>query len=392
VMKYTNVILAILVVLLIGCAPAAPQEGGVTEEGVVTEGEVKELPAVRIGVLAPLTGDVANWGADQRAGVELAVQEINNAGGINGRKLEVTYEDGKCNGKDAATSATKLIDVDKVIAIVGGLCSSETLGAAPLAEAAKVTLISPGSSNPSISQSGDYIFRVWPSDVGQGKAMAEEIIKRGHHKVAVIYMNQDYNIGLANAFKENYEKLGGVITAWETYEQDAKDFRTQVAKARATRPDAIYLVPYTIDGGLIIKQIRQLRIALPLFGPETLGSKEAVDTAGKENIEGLVYATAKFDDTAAKAKDVMAKATQIKGSELGVPAVTADAYDAVHLIADALRQVPDQEPTGTIIKDYLYTVKDYEGAGGRLTIDENGDPIKDFQIMEVHNGEFNKAP
>ncbi len=375
-----------------GCAPAAPQTEGVTEKGVVTKGEAKELPSVKIGFIGPLTGDAAGMGTDGRAGVELAVKELNNAGGINGRMVDVVYEDGKCNGKDAITAATKLIDVDKVPVIVGGLCSSETLATAPLAEAAKVALISYASSNPSISQAGDYVFRVWPSDIGQAKAMADEIITRGHHKVAVIYMNQDYNLGLAKAFKESFEKLGGVITAWETYEPDAKDFRTQIAKARASKPDTIYLVPYSVDGGLLIKQIRQLKMTLPLFGSETLGSKEAVEAAGTENIEGLVYATPKFDPAWPKASEFLPKVTQHKGSDLSIPAIAADAYDAVTLIAEALKQKPDQEPSGTIVKEFLYTVKEWQGAGGLLTIDENGDPLKDFQIMFVHNGEFEKAP
>lgn len=389
-LKYLNAILALFVILLVGCAPTAPAPA--PEPEAAPAGGVKELPPVRIGFIGPLTGDASGMGADGKAGVELAVQELNSAGGINGRKVEVIYEDGKCNGKDATTAATKLISVDKVQFIVGGLCSSETLAAAPLAEEAQVVLISYASSNPSISQAGDYVFRVWPSDTGQGEAMAKEIIKRGHHKVAVIYMNQDYNLGLANAFKENFEKLGGVITAWETYEQDAKDFRTQLAKIRASRPDAVYIVPYSVDGGLIVKQLRELKMDLPLFGSETMGSKETVDAAGTKNIEGLVYATPKFDAEWPKAKTFLPKAQQLKGSDLSIPAIAADAYDAVYLIAEALRQKPDQEPTGAIVKDFLYTVKDWEGVGGKLTIDSNGDPLKEFQIMYIHEGNFLQAP
>jgi branched-chain amino acid transport system substrate-binding protein len=362
---------------------------GVEEKAM---GEAKELPPVKIGFIGPLTGDSSGMGADGQAGVQLAVQELNSAGGINGRQVVAIYEDGKCNGKDATTAATKLIDVDKVQVVVGGLCSSETLASAPLAEKAKVALISYASSNPSISQAGDYVFRVWPSDAGQGKAMADEIIKRGHHKVAVIYANTDYTLGLATAFKENFDKLGGVITAWETYESDAKDFRTQVTKARATKPDAIYFVSYPVDGGLLVKQLKQLKVDLPLFTSETFGSKEAVEAAGTENAEGIVFATPKFDPNWPKAKEFLPKATQLKGSDLSIPAIAADAYDAVYLIAEALKQKPEHEPTGTIIKDFLYAVKDWEGAGGKLTIDSNGDPLKDFQVMYIHEGQFLPAP
>ncbi len=385
-------ILAVLVLILMGCAPAAPLAEGVTEEGVVTKGEVKELPPVRIGVLAPLAGDDAAYGQDVTAAVSLAVEQINAAGGINGRTLEAIFENGGCNGKDATTAATKLIDVDKVPVIVGGYCSSETLAAAPLAEAAQVALISPASSNPAISQAGDYVFRVTPSDAGQGVAIAGEMIKRGHHKAAVIVANTDYTLGLAKAFKESFEKLGGVITSWETYEKDARDFRTQVAKVRASKPDAIYLSAYPTDGALVVKQIKQLKMTLPLFGGETFGSKDVVEAAGKDNLEGIVYATPKWDGTTPKATDFLQRGGVKRGAEFSLPVFAADAYDAVYLIAEALKQKPDQEPTGTIVKDYLYTVKEWQGAGGMLTIDQNGDAVKEFQIMLVHNGEFQKAP
>ena len=339
-----------------------------------------------------MSGDASAYGADEQAGVELAIKEINGAGGVNGRELVAIYEDSKCNGKDANTAATKLIEVDQVQFIVGGICSSETLAAAPLAEGAMVALVSPASSSPDITNAGDYIFRTWPSDSGQGKAIAEEIIRRGHTIVGVIYMNSDYNLGLANAFKESFEPLGGVIAGWETYEQDSRDFRTQVAKLRAARPDAIYIIPYSVDGGLIVKQIRQLRMAQPLFGSETMGTKETIEAAGVENIEGLVYATPAFDDTVPKAKEVLIKATQLKGADLSLPVITANAYDATHLIADALKASPGAEPTGSLVRDYLYTVKDYEGAAGTLTIDGNGDAMKGFQVMYIHDGDFFRAP
>lgn len=387
--KYTSKILTLFFVLLVGCAPPTPSapEAGPEAAPEAAPTTPAETGPIRIGFIGPLSGDAAGLGADDRAGVELAVKEINDAGGINGRTLEVIFEDGKCNGKDANTAATKLIDVDKVPVIIGGLCSSETLAAAPLAEAAKVALISPASSNPSITQAGDFVFRVWPSDTGQGKAMAEYLNSKNIKKVGIIYMNQDYNLGLATAFKQNFEALGGQVVAWETYEQDAKDFRTQIAKARAARPDAIYLVPYSVDGGLLVKQIRELKITLPLYGSETLGSKESVEAAGKENIEGLIYATPKFDSEWPKAKEFLPKATALKGSDLSIPAIAANAYDAAYLVAEAFKQ---KGISGEAVRDYLYTVKDYDGAGGKLTIDSNGDALKEFQLMQIKNGEFVK--
>lgn len=377
---------------MFGCAPAAPAPGAPEGGEAAPAGEAKALPPIRIGVLAPLVGDEAAYGADVTAAVNLAIADINSAGGVNGRKLEAIFENGGCNGKDATTAATKLIDVDKVQVIIGGYCSGETLAAAPLAEAAKVALISPASSNPTITQAGDYVFRVTPSDTGQGSAAAAEVIKRGHRKVAVIVANTDYSLGLANAFKENFEKMGGVIALWELYDKDSKDFRTQVAKARASKPDAIYLSSYPTDGALLVKQIRDLKMAEPIFAGETLGSKEVVEAAGEKNMEGLVYGTPRFDAERPKAKDFLPRAQQLRGAELTIPVFAADAYDAVNLIAEAAKAHPDEELSGTIVKDYLYTVKDYDGAGGVLTIDSNGDAVKEFQIMEVHGGDFKPAP
>ncbi len=359
-----------------------------TPDGVVTATAHKPL---KIGFIGPLTGDVSNFGTDAKAGMELAIKEINDAGGINGRQVVGIYEDAKCSGKDATTAVTKLIEIDKVDFIVGGLCSAETLAAAPLAEKAKVVLISYASSSPDITKAGDYIFRTWPSDTGQGKAMAEEITKRGHKKVAVIFMNSDYNLGLATAFKQNFEKLGGQITAWETYDSESKDFRTQITKALASNLNAVYLVPYAVDGGLLIKQVRQMNKDIPLFGPESLGSKEAVEAAGIESIEGLVYATPKFDEESPKAKELLPKVEKIKGGKISLFVLSANSYDAVNLVAEALKANPDKIPTGTVVKDYLYTIKDWQGASGTLTINKNGDPLKEFQIMRVHNGEFVKV-
>jgi branched-chain amino acid transport system substrate-binding protein len=386
--KYLNAFLTLFVLALVGCAPAAMDKA---PAGADMSG-AKDLPPIKIGVIAPLVGDEAPYGADTTAAVKLAVEEINNAGGVNGRMLEAIYENGGCNGKDATTAATKLIDVDKVQVIVGGYCSGETLGAAPIAEAAMVALISPASSNPSITTAGDYVFRVTPSDAGQGTAVAAEAIKRGHHKMAVIVANTDYSLGLANAFKENFEKMGGVIQSWELYDKDSKDFRTQVVKTRTSRPDAVYIVGYPTDTALIIKQIRELKMTEPLYSGEIVGSKDVVEAAGSANIEGTVYATPKFEANRPKATDFITKAQQYRGAELTLPVFAANAYDAVHLIADAARANAGTELTGTLVKDFLYSVKEYDGAGGKLTIDENGDALKEFQVMYIHEGDFYPAP
>src|SRR3989344_5494284 len=171
--------------------------------------------SVKIGVLLPLTGDGASYGEPARNVFLLAVEEINAAGGIDGKQLELIIEDSKCNGKDATSATSKLINVDKVEIILGGFCSSESIASAPLAEAAKVTLFSAGSSSPDLTGISAYFFRNYPSDASQGKVLAEAAIQKGWKKVAFLQEQTDYALGVYKAFSSRFEELGGVIVKEE---------------------------------------------------------------------------------------------------------------------------------------------------------------------------------
>jgi branched-chain amino acid transport system substrate-binding protein len=339
---------------------------------------------IKIGFIAPLTGDVSNYGASSLGGATIAVEEINAAGGINGKTLELMVEDGVCKPQQATSAATKLIDIDGVQVITGTVCSSETLAIAPIAENNKVVVVSVASSSPDITNSGDYIFRVWPSDAGQGVAMANHIFNtEGLTTVGILHVNSDYNLALAHALTKNFEALGGEVIITEKYEQDAKDFRTQITKVKAENPDAFYIVPYG-EGGLLMKQIRELGFEGPIFASETVGTPEVVADAGSA-AEGVIYATPKFDDTISKAQDVLGAYKEKYGEEPSFGVVTASAYDALYVIAEALEQGGESADD---IRDHLYTINNFPGAAGTLTIDEHGDAIKDFQLMVIQNGEF----
>ncbi|MBI2109578.1 penicillin-binding protein activator, partial [Candidatus Woesearchaeota archaeon] len=270
--------------------------------GCVSKSSSEEV--IKIGAIAPLTGDVANYGEASRNGIQLAVDEINSAGGINGKKIEVLWEDGQCKAQPASTAANKLIDVDKVSVIIGTVCSSETLAIAPIAEENKVVVVSAASSSPDITKSGDYIFRVWPSDTGQADAMAKHIYNTEKlTKVALMYPNSDYNLALASAFKKTFESLGGIIAAKEVYEQEAKDFRTQIAKVKDSNPEAVYIIPYG-EGGILTKQLRELGFEGKIFASETYGTQEVLNDAG-DSSEGIIYATPKFDDSLSGTADFL---------------------------------------------------------------------------------------
>lgn len=378
--KLTYAIIFLVIGLVLGFAVGKLAIPSSTSAKLESKSE-NNIP-IKIGFVGPLTGENANIGIPIRRGVELAVEEINDAGGINGRELVVIFEDGKCNAKDANTAVRKLIDQDKVIAIVGGICSSETLSMAPTAEESEIPLISPSATNPKITEAGDYIFRVVGSDALQGKVMAEYVFNKGYKKAAIIYQNSDYNLGLKDVFSETFENLEGTIVAAETYEQDAKDYKTQLTKIKAANPEILYIIPYS-EGGLIAKQAVELGLDFPFFGPETFES-EAILKDGGDAVEGLVFTKPRFDEKNPKSANVLKKYQDKYKEKPEFPAYMTNAYDIVMLISEAL----EKEISSESIKEFMYKVKNYDGAGGKLTIDENGDALKDFMFMEISDGKF----
>jgi len=339
---------------------------------------------ISIGFISPLTGDVAPVGESARGGMELALEDINAAGGINGKRVEGIYEDSACKPQLAVLAIQKLINEDHIKVIVGAGCSSEVLAAAPIAEENKVILLGYGSSSPDITHAGDYIFRTWPSDTEQGKAIADELIKKSIVKVAIINANSDYNLGLAKAFQEAYEKQKGTVVIQEIYEQEASDFRAQLTKIKGKEKDvdALVIIPY-MEAGLLMKQARGIGIALPFYASETVGSEEIIKEAAGA-AEGVVYATAKFNEDAPSTNTFLERYEKKYGRKPVYPAFAANAYDATRLLADALSTGESTEN----VKQYLYNVKDYPGIAGMLTIDENGDALKESQLMIIQNGKI----
>lgn len=372
---------SLLVLTIIGLlflmACAGTQQPAETTTGTTENGPIK------IGVIAPLTGNEANYGADSIGGIQIATDEINAAGGVNGRQIMLVQEDDQCsNTKMATQAAQKLVDVDKVVAIVGQVCSGSLLATAPIVEAAKVTTVACCTSNPAITQAGDYIFRAWPSDALQGKDMANYVYNVvGARTAATIYTTSDYNYALQDVFAKEFERLGGSIVAQETYAPDAKDFRTQITKINAKTPDAVYVVPYG-EGGLVLKQMKELNLNAKVFASETIASKEVIQ-ASAGAAQGVIYATPSLDTESPKTKEFLQKFKAKYNKDPAFAVIAADAYDAMKLVAEGLKTGVNSDA----VKTYLYTVKDYNGAGGMLTIDSNGDALKTFQLMKIEGEE-----
>ncbi len=326
--------------------------------GTTTSGPIK------IGFLAPLTGDAASLGVSSQKAVELAVKEINDAGGVNGRTIEVIYEDGKCNAKDASTAGNKLINLDHVPVIIGGLCSSETMAVAPVAESKRVVMFSGCSSNPAITTIGDYIFRDYPSDAYQG-VYGANIAKNklNANKAAILYCLGDWCVGIKEVFKKKFEELGGQIVAEESYEQDTRDLRTQLTKIKSANPDMIYFVGYTEASIVGIKQMKELGITTPTLGADAWDDTK-IWTETSNAGEGKMWTVV---DTPIS-DEFRAKMTAIGAKEVTICA--PQVYDATHIIANIMKKVGTDT---TKIKEELYQISGYKGVSGTIALDNNGD-------------------
>ncbi len=384
-LKKINKINVIIFLILFLTACTTTQVAQPAKEVIVTG-----IKIYKIGAIIPLTGDGASYGQGEKNAIELALEEINSKGGINGMKVEVIYEDGKCSGKDATTAANKLINVDNVKIILGGACSGETLAIAPIAEQNKVIVLSAFSSSSDITNAGDFIFRNSPSDVEGGEAIAEMIFNDGYKKVAVLTENKDYSQGVRKVFLQRFKKLGGEIIADEIFEMESKDYRIQLTKIKASKPEAIFFNPQTgLSGGLAVKQAKELLINIPYYGNFAFSSGDALTNAGNA-LNGF-----KFVDTPGLSKN-NSKATSFLNKYLSKYSKPPSdyqigaRYDTVYIIKNAI------ESCGKIdtecIRDYLYAMPEYDGVIGKYEFDKNGDlegiNFAMKQIIDAEKGEI----
>jgi branched-chain amino acid transport system substrate-binding protein len=325
---------------------------------------------IKIGVILPLTGDAAAWGIPPRNGAQLAADEINAKGGIDGKKIELVIEDDVCDPSKGVAAINKIISTDKPIAIVGAVCSSVTLAIAPIAEKNKIVLLSPASTNPKITDAGDYIFRVIPSDELRGKVFAKHIFDLGLRKAAIIYINNDGGKGNEQTFIKYFTGLGGEIMTSQAYAIDAKDIKTQLLKIKESGAEFILAVSQIEDAVTVLRNAKELNTKLPLyFQTEALEDPKVAELAG-DAIKGCTYITfAKEESSEIENFNLLYQGKFNKKPEL----FSAEAYDALMLISNALKQKKE-------IKEFLYNTKDYKGASGTISFDKNGDVDKKMQI------------
>lgn len=369
----TKVIVGIIVVVLVIWGLASwsgqPAEAPSGSTPAATE-------PIKIGFIGPLTGDAANIGQNAKAAVEIAVAEINAAGGANGRPLAVIYEDGQCSGTEAANAANKLINIDKVPVILGGACSGETSSFAGLAEQTQTTVLSYCSSAPAITTAGDYIFRDYPSDTFQGAFAAKyikETLKKS--KVAVLYVKSDWGAGIKDVFVIEFKKLGGVVLVEEGYEQTARDLRTNLTKIKTAKPELVYFLGYTEASIPGLKQAAELKLNAPIFGGDTWDDSKIWTEAGAAG-EGAMYSVVSANPSESFKTSMREK---IGNDEIAV--CTPTAYDGLKILAQVLAKVGLDS---TAIKNELYQTV-YRGgiSSQEIKFDSNGDLIGANYIVKV---------
>jgi len=372
--KWTLGIIGVFVVVLLIVLAVLPGEKAPAKTAKTSQ---RSTQPITIGFIGPLTGDAASIGQMAQQSVGLAVEEVNKEGGINGRPLQVIYEDGQCNANSAANAAQKLVTLDNVPVIIGGLCSSETLAAAPIAEG-KTVLLSPCSSNPDITNAGDYVFRAYPSDSFQGKFAAEYAFENFGHKAAILYCNSDWCVGLKDVFGERFRELGGEVVAVEAFEQSSRDLRTQLLKVKTANPDSVYMPSYTEATIIGLKQAKELGMTMHFLGGDAWDDAKIYEGAGNA-AEGIRFVVPKVTWPADFKQKMVAKT-----GKTDTPVCVPQAYDDVKMLANAMRKVG---PDAAKVKDQLYTVQGYEGVSGTISFDENGD-LKEatYVVKEVRDG------
>ena len=340
---------------------------------------------IKIGEYASLTGKEAGFGQTSHHGVILAIEEINAAGGVLGRPLELVYEDNQTKPGESATVVKKLISRDKVVALIGEVASGRSLEAAPIAQAAKIPMIAPAATNPKVTQTGNYIFRVCFIDPFQGTVMAKfahEDLKA--KKVAILSsVSNAYSLGLARFFKETFTAAGGQIATEKNFSEGDKDFRAQLTAVKASGADAVFVPSYYTEAALIVRQARDLGISVPFFGGDGWEDEQLLKIGG-DALNGCYYSThfsAENTDPVV-AKFVEKYKARWNGETPG--AFSALGYDAVYVLADAIKRAGGTE--GPKLRDALAATKNFPSVSGTTSIDKERNASKAATIIALKEG------
>ncbi|HTR03501.1 MAG TPA: ABC transporter substrate-binding protein [Thermoanaerobaculia bacterium] len=347
------------------------------------------LQGIKVGFFGALTGPTATFAISGKNGATLAIEEIDRAGGVLGRPVELLSEDDRGEASEAASAVSKLITRDHVVALIGENASSRSLAAAPIAQSYGVPMISPSSTNVEVTKKGDYIFRVCFIDAYQGKVLAAFARKNLKAQTAAILTDSrsDYSVGLADAFRTAFTGAGGRVVADAKYAEGDSDFSAQLTALTPSNPDVLFVPGYYTDAGLIARQARSLGVKATLLGADGWDSPKLVEIGG-EAMEGAYLSNHYSVDDPSPAVRRFVEAYEAKyGAE--PDSIAATSYDAMRLLADAITRAGSTE--GRRVRDALAATKNFAGVTGTITMDSDRNPIKPAVVLKVVGGRFQFA-
>ena len=377
-------LMALLSLALVGCPPK--NETG-TATGSASTAATASTGDILIGEYGSLTGSQATFGTSTHNGIIMAADEVNAAGGINGRKVKILTEDDQSKSEEAATTVSKLISQNSVVAVLGEVASSASIAAGPICQANKVPMISPSSTNPQVTKSGDYIFRMCFTDDYVGHSMADYVTKKLGLKNAALLtdVKQDYSVYLGKYFEERFTADGGKIVARASYSNGDSDFRAQLTSIKPSNPQIIFVPGYYTDVGQIARQARDLGISAPLVGGDGWESPALIEIGGPA-LEGCYYANHYFyADPTPAVHNFVEKYKQ--RFQTNPDAMAALAYDAMNVLAEAMKRA--RKLDGPTLRDAIAATKGYVGVTGTINLGPDRNPIgKKLVIEEIKNGQL----
>jgi branched-chain amino acid transport system substrate-binding protein len=378
---YANILSAATAALLcvgIGCGKPADQSSA----GGGASGDV-----IVVGEFASLTGKEAAFGNSSHKGTQLAIEELNAAGGVLGKKFDLKTEDTQSKPGESATVVKKLISREKAVAILGEVASGRSNEGADVCMASKIPMISPSSTNPKVTEKGDYIFRVCFIDPFQGTVMAtfaKNTLKA--KRVAVITdVAAAYSVGLAEFFVKAFTAGGGTVVIEQKFSSGDKDFKAQLTAIKATNPDGIFAPCYYTEAALLTRQARELGMNIPIFGGDGWEAPELIEIGGKA-MENTFYSTHYSPEASTPAIVEFIKKYKARFNNEVPDAMAALGYDSALVLADAIKRAGTTEPAK--LRDAIAATKDFDGVTGKTTIDAQRNATKAAVIIAVKNGKF----
>jgi branched-chain amino acid transport system substrate-binding protein len=366
------------VVVLTGCekksTEAAKPAGAVKQPQAGVEAKPEGGDTLLLGEVGSLTGSEAAFGISTRNGIELALEEANASGGVKGKKLAVRVYDDQSKPEEAAAAATRLITQDKVVAM------------APKAQEAKIPMVSPSSTNPKVTEVGDYIFRVCFIDPFQGFVMARyahDNLK--FNRVAILTDKKSaYSEGLTQVFQKKFTEMGGTIIGVEAYSKGDTDFRAQLTNVKKLKPEGVYVPGYYQDVALIAEQAKELGLKMTMMGGDGWDSEKLFELGGTAVEGSYVSNHYSADDPSPRVQDFIKR---YKAKFNAVPdSLAALGYDSARVVVDALKRAPDS--SGPALRAAIAETKEFPGVAGTITLDDKRNPVKPAVVLKVEGGKF----